>query len=680
MAEKVFISYSHQDSVCGHGIARYLTRHGLDVWIDSEKLTLGSSWSNDIEEAIAKSDVVIGILSASSLRRKEVLKEINIALKRMENESIENFRLLFVVIGQIHSSWFKDKDSVQGILDYLNKYQYIELSAYGEVTIDAMKNLLSAIKQKGIDEINKVEKKNNEDDDAYINQSSVPEKAFDNVGNNLYYKTFPADLSSSTVYPFALDNQWIPEELYDSKSDLYDDFEQRGFLDEKIDNLLTEYKRKNFYLPFFHAKQVIIKRNSLTYSPYFKKLLLSESEDKNAFIDLLKNGSIVVFLYGNKEFTPFIHHVNLAEDKQVTDEWNKICSQVAIYCIRENWSAQLDQHSVEFLRFCSNMAIDRENNVLLARNMHLSKEEIDEFLITLKTISMQAFCQTHMNGTEGLGKVDAYSRSIFYRNYIVKSHDESGKDPVYNCLYDPYKPFHTQLKKLIDIYYNSIFTNCFQCKALLPYDAKPENSFINYLYLNHGEKEVSVEELEYAFSEFFENCEILDEIEQMGTALYLKNWDLSKIVSLRKQESWLEYVELLEMINKRSNRWKVDFNELELLMQRFLKCLSNENKEALDVNDIAYTFRICVGSKVLDIVKNTKIGKIMEYDGDFAKNVQAPLKVQFCIGDLTRENTEEMIFLPILLFDGMIDTTDSSTYFTTLKEFVAKQFDFIKIS
>ena len=47
--------------------------------------------------------------------------------------------------------------------------------------------------------------------------------------------------------------------------------------------------------------------------------------------------------------------------------------------------------------------------------MHLSPEKIDEFLTTLKTISMQAFCQTHMNGTEGKGKVDAYSRSMFFR-------------------------------------------------------------------------------------------------------------------------------------------------------------------------------------------------------------------------------------------------------------------------
>ena len=77
MAEKVFISYSHQDGSCARGIARYLERHGLKVWIDSKDLALGDRWANNIETALSEADVLIGILSSSSLRRKEVLKEIN---------------------------------------------------------------------------------------------------------------------------------------------------------------------------------------------------------------------------------------------------------------------------------------------------------------------------------------------------------------------------------------------------------------------------------------------------------------------------------------------------------------------------------------------------------------------------------------------------------------------------
>ena len=66
MSEKVFISYSHQDASCAHGIARYLTRHGCNVWIDTQNLSLGDQWASDIETALNEADIVVAILSSSS--------------------------------------------------------------------------------------------------------------------------------------------------------------------------------------------------------------------------------------------------------------------------------------------------------------------------------------------------------------------------------------------------------------------------------------------------------------------------------------------------------------------------------------------------------------------------------------------------------------------------------------
>ncbi|MBQ6335058.1 MAG: toll/interleukin-1 receptor domain-containing protein [Erysipelotrichaceae bacterium] len=678
MAEKVFISYSHQDAACAHGIARYLTRHGCDVWIDSQNLSLGDKWANSIETALAQADIVVGLLSSSSLRRDEVLKEINISLKRMEEEGTENFRLFFVVIGQIHPSWFKEGESSEAIKKYLAQYQYIELSAYAEITIEAMKKLLSAIRRKGLQE-GDISTVLDNGENSFINQNSLPEKAFDNRSSSIYYKTFAADLAPSSIYPFALDNQWLPEIFYDPKNDLYNDFEKEGFAAPLVKEYLLEYKKRNFDLSLFQFKQVVIKLNTLLYEPYFQNLLLSDGEEKEALIKLLYNGSIVILL-NNDQMTPFIHQKSSDPVKaQVYEAWNELCDETSVYCIRENWAISSDQHSKDFLRFCSNMAMDHENNVLLAQAMHLPENEVNPFLVTLKTISMQAFCQTHMNGTQAQDKVDDYSRSAFYQNYIVRNRKVNGLDPVYACLFDPNKPFHHELKRLIDIYYNSIFTNTLQCDGLLPDDVRPENFYLNSLYLNNGEKEVSIAELQYAFSEFFHNCEILDEITDIGANLYLENWDLGRIVSLREKETWYEYVELLEMINRRSNLWKVDFNEIELLMKRLLKCF-DQSEGKLANKDIAFSFRVLVGSKVLDIVKTSKVSKIKEYGGSFADPGRIPLKVLFCVGDLTREDRKDLIFLPVTLFNGRIDTSDGNGFFNSLKDFMIKQCDFVEIN
>ena len=679
MAEKVFISYAHQDSNTAQGIARFLRRHGCDVWIDSDKISLGRNWSGDIETALAEAQVVVGILSANSIRRSEVLKEINFALERMKKEDLSSFRLFFVVIGQIHPSWFKDRESVRMILDYLTKYQYIQLSAYGEVTIEAMKKLLEAIRHNGIEQGHISFRNSVQEEDLFINQNSVPEKAFDNKGNNIYCRVFPADLTVSCVYPFALDNQWLPEEMYDPQTELYAEFEKDGFSSAKVQKYLRKYKQDNFYLPFFHTKQMIIKRNTLVYDPFFRDLILSEGPGKDAFVRLLSNGSIVVFLYGDNEFTPFIHGSVPARHEEIRSAWNRLCEETSVYCIRENWAAGVEQHKIDFLRFCSNLAIDRVNNRMLAESMHLSEQEEDNFLFTLKTISMQAFCQTHMNGTEKQGQVDAYSRSAFYRNYIVRKNDPMGRDPEISCLFDVNKPFHHQLKRLIDIYYNSMFTNYFQCAGQLPNDERPENFCLEHLYMSGGEKEVSIEELQYAFSEFFENYEILDDIGQLGEEIFLANWDLEKITQLRRKEEWLEYIELLEMIRSRANTWKVDFNEIELLVQRFVACFKEEEKTSSSFRP-AYSFRICIGPRVLDIVRTNKVGKIKEYGVSFSQDTQIPLRIQFCIGDLTLDSRLELISLPVTLFDGRIDTSDGQTYFNRLKDFLMEQYDFITIS
>lgn len=676
MAEKVFISYSHQDGACAHGIARYLTRHGCDVWIDTQNLSLGDRWASDIETALSEADVTIGILSSSSLRRDEVLKELSISLKRMEEEGTDKFRLFFVVIGQIHPSWFRNDEESKLIKKHLSQYQYIPLSAYGEVTIDAMKKLLSAIRRKGIEEGDHILIKLNEEN-SFINQNALPEKSFDNKGNNIYYKVFVADLAPSAVYPFALDNQWLPEIFYDKDDIYYKEFEKEGFHSLQVSEYLKLFKRRNFELSFFHNKQAIIKLNTILYDPFFQDLLRSDSQDKKAFTSLLSNGSLVILL-NNKQMTPFIHQkVYNSALQEVFDKWNELCEETSVYCIRENWSSTADLHGRYFLRFCSNLAMDHDSNVLLAKAMRIPEENTNAFLVTLKTISMQSFCQTHMNGTKAQDTVDDYSRSAFYKNYIVKDHDESGLDPVHTCLFDPNKPFSHELKRLIDIFYNSVFSNTLQCNGLLPDDIRPDNYYLHSLYLNSGEKEVSIEELQYAFSEFFGNCEILDEIQAIGSNLYLENWDLTKLIELRQNEAWYEYVELLELINRRSSFWKVDFNEIELLLQRFLKCF--ETNEKASSKDIAYSFRVLIGSRVLDIVKTEKIAKLKEYGGSFADPGAIPLKVLFCIGDLTREDRKDLIFLPVTLFNGRIDTNDGDGFFNKLKEFILKQCDFVAI-
>ena len=161
--------------------------------------------------------------------------------------------------------------------------------------------------------------------------------------------------------------------------------------------------------------------------------------------------------------------------RHAVDEWNRLCTEIAMYCIRENWETPVDKHSQELVKQCTTLAFNKETNDMLAECFDFDVVQKKEFLSTLKEIEMSVFLQTHIIGTGRRSDVKGYSRSAFYRNFVVVDKSEDHLDPVLNCIFDEKKPFHRELKKMIDVYYNSIFTNFFNCAALIPSDIRPDN-------------------------------------------------------------------------------------------------------------------------------------------------------------------------------------------------------------
>jgi WD40 repeat protein len=66
-ARSVFISYSRKDGVAAaHRLREVLTGAGCEVWLDTERIRGGSSWSKAIEEALDRCDVLVAVLSEGS--------------------------------------------------------------------------------------------------------------------------------------------------------------------------------------------------------------------------------------------------------------------------------------------------------------------------------------------------------------------------------------------------------------------------------------------------------------------------------------------------------------------------------------------------------------------------------------------------------------------------------------
>jgi hypothetical protein len=684
---RIFISYSHQDSACAMGIARYLSRRGCDVWIDSEQLSLGQNWAESIDAALGCADAVIGILSAGAVRRPQVIREIGVALDRLEAEGVDRFRLFFVVIGPVHTAWFRGQESARRRLaDYFSAYQFIQLNAHGDVTIAAMRQLDAALEGSGIRR--SVSPPADEPDSAaYILASGMPEKVEREGGGRPFYRVDPADLAPSCVFPFALDNQWLPVQIGPAAPELNADFSVNGFSGPLVRELVTRYQRYNFYLSLIHSRQVILNRASILNSLYFHQLITadardgSEASETRAFRQLLEDGSIVVFLYGDGEVAPDVKHTpKYSTAKDAVAGWNRLCAETTMFCIRENWENPVDQHSVDLLRFCSTFAADADTNRMIAANLHLFGQNVDPFLAVLKTIEMQVFCQAHMNGTGKPTEVSGYSRSAFYRDYVVKDAGSVDADPVLNCVFDPKKPFHRELKKLIDIRYNSIFANYFGCQAFLPADTPPEDTYLNNLYLRHGGQCVSLEELEYAFSELFSHSGSFVDAGRLAGALRLEDWSLDRVVRLRRTPEWQEYIELLEQIYARADSWQVDFSGCEELAEKYCRCFARSGLPRSSGAPGVCSFRLCIGSKVMDLVWNGASGRMKLYDGAFSRTRKDTLSVRFFPGDITVRGGAPTVSVPALLFDGMTESRRGAEYFGELKRFFLAEHGFTILS
>ena len=61
----IFLIYAHRDKLAVHKLYEHLTKDGINVWLDAEKLQPGQDWQHEIRKAIPKCDIIIVCLSQS---------------------------------------------------------------------------------------------------------------------------------------------------------------------------------------------------------------------------------------------------------------------------------------------------------------------------------------------------------------------------------------------------------------------------------------------------------------------------------------------------------------------------------------------------------------------------------------------------------------------------------------
>jgi TIR domain len=93
---QIFISYARSDKVIAEQLTRSFKQQGLSVWLDYESLKPGSSWQDELENALRRADIFVVVLSEDSVKSNWVNAEIGFALgqkKKIVPILVDNVRL-----------------------------------------------------------------------------------------------------------------------------------------------------------------------------------------------------------------------------------------------------------------------------------------------------------------------------------------------------------------------------------------------------------------------------------------------------------------------------------------------------------------------------------------------------------------------------------------------------------
>lgn len=77
--KKIFLSYSRADSDYVAKLTSQLTAAGQDVWVDN-KIKTGQTWDETVEESIRASEVVVVVMSKTSMASPNVMDEVSFGI------------------------------------------------------------------------------------------------------------------------------------------------------------------------------------------------------------------------------------------------------------------------------------------------------------------------------------------------------------------------------------------------------------------------------------------------------------------------------------------------------------------------------------------------------------------------------------------------------------------------
>lgn len=271
------------------------------------------------------------------------------------------------------------------------------------------------------------------------------------VGQIKFRQFVPADLGANCILPHALDDQWVPRsQLLIMQAD------QASLTD--LGELRHNLIRREYVRSLITAERIVINRSFLFRNPVVSAGYMGGADSRNAFTELLRDGTIVLFL--TKESSPLASEwaKESAPARDAAAALEPILRSVRAWCVRFSWKTDNDD------------LIDAWNSRFAERIERAVGLDHGRFLEDVgASIADVAGFRRQLDLLPRLATPDApvpITRSNLYAEYIVR-------DPrdIEQGRYDFTKPYMVPLKWLFDLVYNSNLATELQLALATPADS-----------------------------------------------------------------------------------------------------------------------------------------------------------------------------------------------------------------
>lgn len=658
-----FISYSHADKIAVEKILRLIHQQEKRFWYD-DGIAYGEEWEKVINERLESSSIFILFMTNGIEQRPEIIREIRMAIRKRNEDT--NYKIFVVMLERVPVSYLFNRSGYEDLYELFSSVQYLSVADTHGVTISFLNLLMSSNIWKYCstdEELKKIENGASEVhlsslSDISFNSDYIFPYALPTIRKKdgiTFYSLNIGETDPNAVYPICMDNQWVPSDYFDNS-----EFRDKGF---NALNIEAEKNRKQQYeiiSALLHNWQVLINRASIFNSAALSDWYFGCETEYEAFCELLRNGSFVIYLM--KEKSPIEKPAFDVAEKQF-QRWREICLKNKVYCIRMSWEDIDDgdeanrleierKISMRMMQLLLTTANDRNRLETFRRAMQISDEQADAFTALWRKI--RGITLANDDYIQG-----SYARNNIYKDFLIKNGTS-----VPDCILDYKRPFVRELKQIIDFNYMINLPAALHINPVSSYEERLWDYLMSERRSTQKMRMISADEL---------YCSVITFIPSFLTTIpfsEIANINLSETAKIRKLPEWKAYLESLDVSRKRANLNEIDFHDVEVVWKRFrqLMIACSRHLTKLHIREMSGSLSIIyyLGTARLITVyhQDSDIIQIKKAnESDLSDNLRENVAIDFVCGDILKYSDVTNCFLEKLrLFEGILLQSGRMTY------------------